>query len=147
MTAAIESLAGDRPLEGILARPAALGQLGVQVGEVAHAELERADGHRNRIGELQPVADGRTQAAAAAAEGAVETLEAAHRSLAHDHEVADAAVELAATQLAEQMQPWWPPDPLPSSATCSGWPEVGSWRCSKRPLRPGPSCGAPNGPT
>jgi hypothetical protein len=97
---AIRALAGDRSITGILARPAALGGLAEQVGKATEITLADGGACRQRLTELQPTVDTRTQEAARA-EGAVESLEIARREVALAWEVATAAVAQAEAQLTE----------------------------------------------
>lgn len=96
--AAIRCLAGDRSIEGILARPSVLNDLRDEVNEARQAALACGSESTARLAELQPAVDSRTQEAARA-EGEVEGLESARRELALAWEVAEAAVSQAESQL------------------------------------------------
>jgi hypothetical protein len=96
--AAIAALAGDRSIEGIVARPAVFDELAEQIHTAG--ELAQAGGAANqaRLAELQPIVDSRTQEAARA-EGEVEGLVAELQDLRLDWDVAESAIAGAESEL------------------------------------------------
>jgi hypothetical protein len=97
---AIAALAGNRAIEGILARPPVFEQMRDQLAQASDSVRATGTTCSDRLTELQPTVDARTQEAARA-EGEVEGLEIARRELALAWEVAAAAVADAETALNE----------------------------------------------